>query len=100
VGPCGTSRRLVALSFLSAGVLKARLSRRVGVVRVLGDRTLRLKFEPLGFVGFGDQLGGTLMQSDMPITTQSPGRELKQQHFIVADGTAREWLAVQYEYRR
>jgi Protein of unknown function (DUF1579) len=65
-----------------------------------GDRTLRLQFEPLGFVGFGDEVGGTLMQSDMRITTQSPGRELKQQHFIVADGTAREWLAVQYEYRR
>ena len=62
--------------------------------------TLRLQFEPLGFVGFGDEVGGTLMQSDMRITTQSPGRELKEQHFIVADGTAREWLAVQYEYRR
>jgi len=62
--------------------------------------TLRLQFEPLGFVGFGDEVGGTLMQSDMRITSQSPGRELKQQHFIVADGTAREWLAVQYEYRR
>jgi hypothetical protein len=62
--------------------------------------TLRLQFEPLGFVGFGDEVGGTLMQSDLRITTRSPGRELKQQHFIVADGTAREWLAVQYEYRR
>jgi hypothetical protein len=65
-----------------------------------GDRTLRLQFEPLGFVGFGEEVGGTLMQSDMRITSQSPDRELKQQHFIVADGTAREWLAVQYEYRR
>ena len=64
------------------------------------DRTLRLQFEPLGFVGFGDEVGGTLMQSDMRITAQSPGRELKQQHFIVADATACEWLAVQYEYRR
>ena len=64
------------------------------------DRTLRLQFEPLGFVGFGEEVGGTLMQSDMLITTQPPDRELKQQHFIVADGTARQWLAVQYEYRR
>jgi hypothetical protein len=64
------------------------------------DRTLRVQFEPLGFVGFGEEVGGTLMQSDMRITNQSPDRELKQQHFIVADGTAREWLAVQYEYRR
>jgi hypothetical protein len=44
--------------------------------------------------------GGVLMQSDMRITSQSPDRELEQQHFIVADGTAREWPAVQYEYRR
>jgi len=62
--------------------------------------TLRLQFEPLGFVGFGEEAAGTLMQSDMRITTSAPGRELKQQHFILADGTARDWLAVQYEYRR
>jgi hypothetical protein len=32
-----TSSRLVAFSFLSGGMLKARLSRRAGVVRVLGS---------------------------------------------------------------
>jgi hypothetical protein len=41
VGPgwvrCGTSFRSAGLSFLASGVLKARLSRRVGVVRVLGS---------------------------------------------------------------
>ena len=41
VGPwwvqCGTSSRSAELSFLSLGMLKARLSRRVGVVRVLGS---------------------------------------------------------------
>lgn len=64
------------------------------------DRTLRLQFEPLGFAGLGDEAGGTLMQPDLQVTTQSPDHELKQQHFILADGTARQWPAVQYEYRR
>ena len=36
------------------------------------DRTVRLRFEPLGFVGFGEEVGGTLMQSDMRITTHRP----------------------------
>ena len=62
--------------------------------------TLHLLFEPLGFVGFGPEVDGQLMQSDLRITPQSATRELKQQHFITADGTGREWLAVQYEYRR
>ena len=35
--PCGTSFRLAESSVFSSGTLKARLSRRVGVVRVLGS---------------------------------------------------------------
>ncbi len=62
--------------------------------------SLHLLFQPLGFVGFGPEVGGKLMQSDLRITPLSATHEFKQQHFILADGTAREWLAVQYEYRR
>lgn len=62
--------------------------------------TLRLVFEPLGFIGFGAEVDGKLTRSDMVITTRSAAHELKQQHFISADGTGRQWLAVQYEYRR
>jgi hypothetical protein len=36
----------------------------------------------------------------MVITRAGADRELKQQHFIQADGTGVEWLAVQYEYTR
>ena len=62
--------------------------------------TLRLVFEPLGFIGFGTKVDGKLTRSDMLITRRSASHELKQQHFISADGTGRQWLAVQYEYRR
>ena len=62
--------------------------------------TLRLESAPLGFIGFGDEVAGTLTRSDMVTTRRSDSHELKQQHFASADGTGRQWLAVQYEYRR
>jgi hypothetical protein len=62
--------------------------------------TLRMVFEPLGFIGFGTEVDGKLTRSDMLITSRSAAHELKQQHFIRADGIGRQWLAVQYEYRR
>jgi hypothetical protein len=61
---------------------------------------LRLVFEPLGFIGFGTEVDGKLTRSDMLITSHSASHELKQQHFISSDGIGRQWLAVQYEYRR
>jgi hypothetical protein len=62
--------------------------------------TLRLVFEPLGFIGFGTEVDGKLTRSDLLITSRSASHELKQQHFISADGNGRQWRAVQYEYRR
>ena len=64
------------------------------------DGTLRLVFAPLGFIGFGTEVDGKLTRSDLLITSRSASHEFKQQHFISADGTGRQWLAVQYEYRR
>jgi hypothetical protein len=61
---------------------------------------LRLVFEPLGFIGFGTEVDGKLTRSDLLITAHSASHELKQQHFISAEGTGRQWLAVQYEYQR
>jgi Protein of unknown function (DUF1579) len=60
------------------------------------DRKLTLQFEPMGFAGFD----GRMMRSNLVITRVSEGRELAQQYWIAADGTGREWLAVQYEYIR
>ncbi|HEV8577664.1 MAG TPA: DUF1579 family protein [Thermoanaerobaculia bacterium] len=67
-----------------------------------GERNgvLTLYFEPLAFVGFGKEVEGRMMRSDMVITHPSADHELKQQHFVMADGTGKEWLAVQYEYTR
>lgn len=61
---------------------------------------LTLQFEPLGFVGFGQEVEGRLTQSDMVITRRAADHEVKQQHFIQANGTGVKWLAVQYEYAR
>jgi Protein of unknown function (DUF1579) len=61
---------------------------------------LHLLFDPLGFVGFGPEVDGTLTRSELVITSRSASHELKQQYFASADGTGRQWLAVQYEYRR
>jgi hypothetical protein len=61
---------------------------------------LRLLFEPLAFVGYGNEVQGRLMRSDMVITERDGDHELKQQHFITSDGSGAQWLAVQYEYSR
>jgi hypothetical protein len=62
--------------------------------------TITLQFEPLAFVGFGPDVEGRLMRSDLEITMQGADHGLKRQHFILSDGTGREWLAAQYEYTR
>jgi hypothetical protein len=64
------------------------------------DGKITLQFEAIGFVGFGQEVEGRFTLSDMVITRPGPDQELKQQHFIQANGTGTAWLAVQYEYRR
>jgi hypothetical protein len=61
---------------------------------------IALQFEPIAFVGLGPVVEGRMLRSDMIITRQGPDHELKQQHFMPADGTGQTWLAVQYEYVR
>ncbi len=67
-----------------------------------GERggTITLQFEALGFVGFGQAVEGRFTLSDLVITRPAPDRDLKQQHFLQANGTGAAWLAVQYLYRR
>jgi hypothetical protein len=64
------------------------------------QNVITLQFEPLGFVGFGEHIEGRFMRSDMVITRAAADHEFKRQHFTMADGTGKTWLAVQYEYRR
>jgi hypothetical protein len=64
------------------------------------DRTVTLEFEGLGFVGFGPDVEGRLTRSNFVIVRESDDHEIARQYWTQADGTGREWLAVQYEYRR
>jgi hypothetical protein len=64
------------------------------------DRELVLHFDPLGFIGFGTEVEGKMMRSDMRISRPGPDKTVKQQHFIKSDGTGTKWLAMQYEYTR
>ena len=57
-------------------------------------------FEPLGFIGFGSEVEGRMIRSNLVITRDGDDHEFARQYWITSDGTEREWLAVQYEYTR
>jgi hypothetical protein len=61
---------------------------------------LTLQFEPIAFVGLGQEVEGKMVRSTFVITRNGTDRQLKQQYWVQADGSGREWLAVQYEYTR
>ena len=61
------------------------------------DGKLTLEFAPLAFVGLGQQVEGRLIRSNFVITRDSEDHEITQQYWTQADGTGRDWLAVQYE---
>jgi hypothetical protein len=61
---------------------------------------LTLYFESLGFVGLGRAVDGRMIRSNYEISIESEDHELARQYWIQADGTGREWLAVEYEYKR
>lgn len=64
------------------------------------DGKIVLQFEPLGFVGMGEQVEGRLLRSDMVFLDENPDLQIKRQRFILADGTGTAWPATEYEYRR
>jgi hypothetical protein len=59
-----------------------------------------VQFEPQGFVGFGPEVEGRFMISDMAISNPDPDHVLKEQHAMMANGTGKNWLFVRYEYTR
>jgi hypothetical protein len=67
--------------------------------RQQADR-ITFQFEPLAWVGMGENVEGKMMRSNLVLTRPSADKELAQQYWVSADGTGREWLAVQYEYSR
>jgi hypothetical protein len=64
------------------------------------DGKLTLQFESLGFVGFGSEVEGRMTRSNYVITRDGDDHELARQYWTQADGSGREWLAVEYEYTR
>ena len=64
------------------------------------DKSLTFEFAPLGFVGMAETVEGSMMRSNMVITRDGKNHMMKEQHWIKADGTGREWTAVKYDYKR
>jgi hypothetical protein len=61
---------------------------------------IELEFQPIAFVGLGRDVEGQMVRSNLVISWDGPDREAVRQYWIAADGTARQWLAVQYDYTR
>lgn len=57
-------------------------------------------FESLAFVGLGRDVEGRMIRSNLEISRESNDHEFVRQSWVQADGTGREWLAAEYEYRR
>jgi len=64
------------------------------------DGKLTLMFESLAFVGLGKEVEGRMIRSNLEISRESNNHEFVRQYWVQADGTARQWPAVEYEYTR
>lgn len=64
------------------------------------DGKIEVRFAPQAFVGFGPDVEGRLMVSEMAISQPDADRVLKEQHAMMANGTGARWLFVRYEYTR
>ena len=64
------------------------------------DGKIDVQFEPQGFVGFGPEVEGRFMISDMTIPLSTADHMEKEQHVMMANGTGKSWLFVRYEYTR
>jgi hypothetical protein len=64
------------------------------------DGKLTMYFESLAFVGLGHDVEGRMIRSNLEIVRDGADHEFVRQYWVQADGTARPWLAVEYEYKR
>ena len=64
------------------------------------DARIVLQFEPQAFVGFGANIEGRFMLSDMVVTSSDKDHQVKEQRVNTANGTGESWLFVRYEYVR
>ena len=61
---------------------------------------IELEFQPIAFVGLGRDVEGRMVRSNFVISWDGPDRETARQYWVAADGTGRQWLAVEYDYTR
>ena len=57
-------------------------------------------FDPFAIAGAGSEVAGQMLSMDQAIVEQGPDRDVKEQRFMLADGTGRTWLAHRYDYTR
>lgn len=59
-----------------------------------------LTFQPFTVPAPGPGTVGQMLRMMQAITLQGPDRDMKEQYFLLADGTGTKWLAHKYEYKR
>jgi hypothetical protein len=64
------------------------------------DGKITFQFESLAFAGFGQEVESWMLRSNYVILPHSDDSEIAQQYWTRADGSERQWLAVEYRYSR
>jgi len=64
------------------------------------DARIALQFEAQAFVGFGADVEGRFMLTDIVVTSSDKDHQLKEHRVNMASGTGESWLFVRYEYVR
>ena len=59
---------------------------------------IRLIIDPFPIAGKGSSFTGQMLRMDETINFEDRDHFIKEQHFILADGTGKSWLAHRYEY--
>jgi len=59
-----------------------------------------LTFQPFAVAGAGSDVTGQMLRMQQVVTHQGPNADIKEQYFIMADGTGTMWLAHRYAYAR
>ena len=64
------------------------------------DAKIVLTFQPFAVPGAGQDVAGQMLRMQQIIVFLDADRDVKEQHFIMADGTGTMWLAHRYTYVR
>jgi hypothetical protein len=61
---------------------------------------ITLRFDPFAAPDIAPGWAGRTLRMEEVISRDGPDREIKDQYFILADGSGARWLAHRYDYRR